>query len=431
MRRKVWWFVEEVDPTIRLRNDGGFDEPFIPDTHPTGRGGYSVLLPLDYPDGNGANLSQAAPGKLTDDFRGRVMFLKDTPDEAIFALDQKKMVSASDFKQAPRDFAGNMCGTVVPGVPAMTGSANPQTVLSWAYDMYANEHQLLIRRAWKLQGLFDVLLSWPDSRGFGLSPEEFGRTCRKLRAENFRPCVMLLSKAFDMSKEASRAAHGEVLLTKVSDWDRKERALDPPDVRLGPGGRLTMEDLPRLQARISEVLPYMVKNAPRLCVAWEASLWMMPDLHQALVDWLAPQVTPWGGRLYVHFQQGYPAWPGYGPNGEEISFGTYWSWNVGKLTGLLHQKTLDWSEEEYQGRLDDILQRFAGRFPCPTDSGFGHPFDCVALEITAEWQYQGRCNEQEGNRWAKVACDTPAVESVAGFGPVKIMGSGNGQPRWP
>jgi hypothetical protein len=190
-----------------------------------------------------------------------------------------------------------------------------------------------------------------------------------------------------------------------------------------------MSDLPMLQAKIAAVMPFLRKNAPRICVAWEASLWLMPDLHQALVDWLAPQVTPWGGKLYVHFQQGYPAWPGYGPNGEEISFGTYWSWQVGKLNGgLLHQKMLAWSEEEYQGRLDDILQRFAGRIPCPADSGFGHPFDCIALEITAEWQYQGRCSEAEGNHWGQVALTTPAVESVVpGFGKVGIMGSGNGR----
>jgi hypothetical protein len=433
MRRKVWWFAEEVDASMRLRNDGGFDEPFVPDTHPTGRGGYSVLLPEDYPDGNGANLTQSAPGKLTDDFRGRVLFSVRgsviPEDEAVFALDQKKMVSVSDFKIAPRDFAGNMCGTRVPGVPALTGAADPTTVLSWAYDLYADEHKKLIRDAWKLQGLYDALLSWPDSRGFGLSAEDFGRTCRALRFDFFRPCVMLLSKVHDMPGTAERSISEKPRITKVSSWDETWSA---PDLRLGPGGRLTMDDLPFLQSRIAPVLPYLVRNAPRICVAWEASLWLMPDLHQALVDWLAPQVTPWGGKLYVHFQQGYPAWPGYTPDGGEISFGEYWSWQVGKLTGLLHQKMLAWSEEEYQGRLDDILQRFAGRIPCPADSGFGHPFDCIALEITAEWQYQGRCNEQEGNRWAKVACDTPAVESIVpGFGPVRVMGSGNGQPRFP
>jgi hypothetical protein len=153
----------------------------------------------------------------------------------------------------------------------------------------------------------------------------------------------------------------------------------------------------------------------------------MPDLHQALTDWLAPQITPWGGRLYVHFQQGYASWQGYGPNGEELPFGAYWDRNVGKLTGVLHQRDLGWSDEEYQGRILDVLERFAGKWPCPTDSGFGHPFDFVALEINSEPQYQGRESEADGDRLGRVAMATPAVESVVpGFGLVKVMGSGNG-----
>ncbi len=56
----------------------------------------------------------------------------------------------------------------------------------------------------------------------------------------------------------------------------------------------------------------------------------------------------------------------------------------------------------------------------PTDSGFGHPFDFVALEITAQPQFNGQMSEAEGNSWGQTAITTPPV------GRVIVQGSGNG-----
>jgi hypothetical protein len=74
----------------------------------------------------------------------------------------------------------------------------------------------------------------------------------------------------------------------------------------------------------------------------------------------------------------------------------------------------------YQARITDCLQRFAGQFNFPTDSGFGHPFDFVALEITAQRQFNGQMTEVEGDSWGQTAITTRAV------GAVQVMGTGNG-----
>ncbi len=108
-------------------------------------------------------------------------------------------------------------------------------------------------------------------------------------------------------------------------------------------------------------------------------------------------------------------------------FADYWKLQVGKLTGLLHQRELSQDMEAYwfaSGGLVDILQRFAGNFFCPPDSGFGHPFDLVAWEITAQPQFNGDMSEQSGDAWGSHAINCPAQSGPAGV--VIVQGSGNG-----
>jgi hypothetical protein len=76
---------------------------------------------------------------------------------------------------------------------------------------------------------------------------------------------------------------------------------------------------------------------------------------------------------------------------------------------------------EYQARVKDVLDRFAGADFYPTDSGFGHPFDDIELEITASEQFAGTMSESQGNAWGRAALTTPSS------GDVRVMGSGNGQ----
>jgi hypothetical protein len=278
----------------------------------------------------------------------------------------------SAFQPCPREYAGNMCGVRVPGLPAVPGgAADPSLVLSWFYDRYALEDQARMRAAW---GSGDVLLSWPDSRAYGFSAAQFAATCQELIGHGFRPCVMLSAKGYD-----------------------------PPDV-------------PTILANIAPVLPLLTGLVGRFCVGWELSLWLSPTQVQQLIDALAPTVNGAGGKLYVHFQQGYASFQQ--PGGV---FADFWNLNVGKLTGLLHQRDLTWDQPMYQARLVDILERFAGGFGCAPDSGFGHPFDLIALEITAQPQFDGSMDEATGNQWGQVALNTPPVGSV------RVMGSGNGQ----
>jgi hypothetical protein len=287
------------------------------------------------------------------------------------------------FVPAPREWRGNLCGVRVDGLPPVPGgAADPSLVLSWFYDRYSPGDRGRIRTTWKACGYTHVLLSWPDSRADGESPESFRATIDELLAEGFFPCVMLCSKDHDPHHDV-----GGIL-----------RHLDP-------------------------VLAVLVGHVPMVCIGWELSLWLSPTEVQYLIDALAPQFTPAGTRVYVHFQQGYGSFQQPGK-----TFADFWNLNVGKLTGVLHQKILKQTPDEYRGEsggLVDILERFAGRFNVVTDSGFGHPFDCVACEITAAHQFAGLLNETAGDALGQWAIDTPPVTGPAGT--VRVMGSGNGQ----
>lgn len=285
--------------------------------------------------------------------------------------------SAPTFKQAPRFWRGNICGTRVPGLPHVDGGAGDSNLfLSWFYDRYAPEHRALIRADHKAKGLTHFLLSWPDSRAAGRSPEQFQTTCIELIQDGFFPCVMLTSKVYDPT------------------------------------------DTPGILANIEQVLPLLVGIVPMFCVGWELSLWLSPTTVQELINALAPKITPSGAYLYVHFQQGYGSFQQPGK-----FFADFWNLNVGKLHGLLHQKILTQTPSEYRGEsggLVDILERFAGGFGVNPDSGFGHPFDLVAFEITAQTQFDGSTSEAQGNTLGQWAITTPAVNGVG------VMGSGNG-----
>jgi hypothetical protein len=282
---------------------------------------------------------------------------------------------------APRIYRGNMCGIRVAGVePVQGGSADPSLVLSWFYDRYSADSRAKIRAAWKARGDVDVLVSWPDSRGYGYSAAGFVQTCQELVAAGFLPCVFLSSKDYD-----------------------------PPDVS-------------QILANIKPVLGPLIAAGviPRASIGWELSIWLQPIQVQDLIDNLAPPLVAGGSKVYVHFQEGYFAFQEPGKTTAD-----FWAQQIGKLTGILHQRDLTWDKPMYQARIVDCLQRFAGGFNFPVDSGFGHPFDFIALEITAQPQFEQQMGEVEGDSWGTTALDTPA--SSGPLGPVPVMGSGNGQ----
>lgn len=326
------------------------------------------------PGGNGVDVAVPARADVTI----RVGTSPSNPQDIL-----RPPCSRASFKKpftpAPRVWAGNFCGVRVPGLPAVPGGApDASLVLSWFIDRYSPSDRQRIYTHWRLKNYTHVVVSWPDSRGFGQSPQQFAATCQELIAEGFYPCVFLSSKDFD-------PANVDLILD----------SLEP-------------------------VMPLLVGMVPMFCVGWELSLWLSPTQVQQLIDALAPQWLKQVGTLgYVHFQEDYFSFPQ--PDHDNASF---WNLQVGKLTGVLHQKGLSQDNDLYRARLVDCLQRCAGQFNMPVDSGFGHPFDCVAFEITAAQQFNGSCSEADGDALGRWAIHTPAQSGPAGT--VVIMGSGNG-----
>jgi hypothetical protein len=278
-----------------------------------------------------------------------------------------------------RWFRGNLCGVRVPGLPSVSGgAADPSLVLSWFYDRYNATDRAAIRAAFHAHGYTHFKLSWPDSRDFGTSEAAYVVFAQELAADGFYVGHFLSSKDYDPANPATILA-----------------------------GLATL--LPALQG--AAVIPWA-------SVGWELSLWLDPTQVQTLVDGVAAVLVP-GTNLYVHFQQDYIAFQQ--PGGVTADF---WNLNVGKLTGLLHQKELTQGNALYQARIDDGLSRFAGNFLFATDSGFGHPFDYVTYEVSAADQFSGSLTQAQGDAIGKVGAFAPAQSGPAGT--VAVQGFGNG-----
>jgi hypothetical protein len=182
-------------------------------------------------------------------------------------------------------------------------------------------------------------------------------------------------------------------------------------------------DVPSILAGIEPAVQQLIGILPRCCIGWELSLWLNPTQVQELIDAIAPRFVAYGCRVYVHFQQGYSSY-----QQENKFFADFWKMQVGKLTGTLHQRILGTTPQEYReasGGLQDVLERFAGHYFVPPDSGFGHPFDLVAWELTAMDQCFEGLSESEGDTWGTWALRTPRSTGPAGV--VGVIGTGNGR----
>jgi hypothetical protein len=299
--------------------------------------------------------------------------------------------ASSPFVPAPRYYSGNMCGVRVAGLPAVDGGGpNPSLVLSWFIDRYRLRDRLRIYDTWKAKQQLDVLVSWPDSRAVGASPFDFVQTCQELKDNGFRPFVFLSSKVYD-------------------PW----------------------QDVPGILANIAPVLQPLINAgvAPRISIGWELGIdeWLTPANVRVLIDMLAPPCVAAGIKVYIHLQPGYGDLRPQDTPTQQYFFKDFWNPNQGLITGLFHQKIPEQTPDEYRfasGGLHDILDRFAGNFGVVPDSGFGHPFDCIAGEIGASQEFAGTMTEAEGDVLGRWAINTPAVNGP--LGPVSVMGSGNG-----
>lgn len=351
-------------------------------------------------DGEGySNVSFVPPSELTlltvtaNGYKTYSEYLTTVAD------DQVKFIELESFnhpsREFPRFWKGNMCGTRVPGLPSVPGGyPDTSLVLSWFYDRYSDGNRFAIREAWRSRGLTHVLTSWPDSRAYGHSELDYAMNQLELLDNGFNPCPFLTSKDHDA-------------------W------------LVGAHYEYNLDDI------IAGLIPVMTNlkamGIGAVCIGWELSLWIQPKDLQILIDFVSQFMGPLV-KLYVHFQEGYGSFQLPDTQTQRYFFKDFWNGNVGKLTGLLHQKVRKHNRNQYRydsGGITDILVRFAGGFGCTSDSGFGHPFDFVACEITALDQSEGGMPEEVGNEWGRFAIDTPPV--VGSNGTIAmVMGSCNG-----
>ncbi len=300
-------------------------------------------------------------------------------DSSYLLVAEPSSVPVRPWQPCARTYSGNMCGIYLPYLPPIDGgAANPALFITWFLNKYAPEIQARVVADYKARGFSDFLVSW-DASQFA-SPQAFADWCWSLYQHDLEPAVMLTSKYANSGQTPEQ-----------------------------------------IMAEIAPVLVALKEKVGRICVGFELDLWLQPDPLQRLIDLMVPYVVPWGGKLYVHFSTWYSSWPPPGPT----PFARFWNTNIGKLTGLLWQTDVNAPIADVQANAIDVLSRFAGNYFCSPDSGFGHPFDLIGLELQAEAAFAGNADEAKQNEYARGIMATPPQQGPAGL--VSVMGSGNGK----
>lgn len=284
---------------------------------------------------------------------------------------------------APRVYRGDM-GVFIPGAPDVGAGGVTDLVLSFMYPRYPPAFRAVIRQVWRARQSLDVLLSWQDDVQGGLSLRQVVDVRLELCALGFRPCEWLASKYYMPADDAAATL-------------------------------AIME--PALAAFLA------ADCISRYCVGGELDLWNQYQALQAMTDAIAPRVNAIGRTLAVHFSTNRADWR---PDHPGSTFAEYWNPNQGKLSGgLWFQADSAASDADLQAEMIPILERFAGNAGVVSDSGFGHPFDCHAVEISLQKMFDGGMDQAECDRRGRVLLATPAQGGPAGL--VSVMGSGNGQ----
>lgn len=278
-------------------------------------------------------------------------------------------------------------GVFIDGAPDVGAGGAPGLVLSFMYPRYPPEFRATIRAVWKARQSLDVLLSWQDDAAYGIRLGPCVAIRQELCADGFRPCEWLSSKTY---MQAAGAQDNAPLALQI---------LEPTFAAF-------------LEADCIS----------RYCVGGELDLWNTYDSLQAMTDAMAPRVIAAGRTLAVHFSTNRADWR---PDHPGSTFADYWNPNQGKLSALWFQADSDASDADLQAEMIPILERFAGNDGVVPDSGFGHPFDCHAVEISLQKMFNGDMGQAECDRRGSVELATPSQGGPAGV--VSVMGSGNGQ----
>ncbi len=287
---------------------------------------------------------------------------------------------------APRIYRGDM-GVFIAGAPDIGAGGNPDLVLSFMYPRYPAAFRATIRDVWKARQSLDVLLSWQDDIAFGIPLNACVAIRQELCAAGFRPCEWMSSKTY---------------MQQAGAQDNAPLALQILE--------------PTFAAFLA------ADCISRYCVGGELDLWNTYASLQAMTDAMAPRVNAIGRTLSVHFSTNHADWR---PDHPGSTFAEYWNPNQGKLEGLWFQADSWASDADLQAEMIPILERFAGNAGVVPDSGFGHPFDCHAVEISLQAMFDGAMNQAECDRRGSVLLATPPQGGPAGM--VSVQGSGNGQ----
>jgi hypothetical protein len=272
---------------------------------------------------------------------------------------------------------GNMCGLRLAGLPMVPGGGPAPLVLTWFLDRYSVDDQQKILTALGQAGYSHIYLSWPDSRAYGQTPDQFVATCRRVKRRGFYVGVFWGSKDIDPWNET------------VAGWPTRA--------------------LPLMQQLVAaNVIDFAMPG-------WEWNFWNVPgDQTYDIFKFFSANLP--GVALYYHGSVGNISWQADG----QFS-ASFYSNLVNILTGCLYQAGVGWSAGFLQAKINDVTDRFSGNFGFPPDSGFGHPFDCVAFEISATSQFDGGMTEDFG--------DLRGLEALYTLGPIAVMGYGNGCRR--
>ncbi len=267
---------------------------------------------------------------------------------------------------APRLYRGDM-GVFIHRAPDVGAGGDPNLVLSFMYPRYPPQFRPVIRSLWKQRQSLDVLLSWQDDAAYGLTLAEIIAARQELCAEGFRPCEWMASKVYMPRDDAA--------------------------------GTLAIME-PTLNAFLA------ADCISRYCVGGELDLWNSYESLQAITDAIAPRVAAIKRPLNVHFSTDRADWR---PGRPGSTFADYWNPNQGKLSGLWFQSYSYDSDANLQNEMIPILERFAGNDGVVADSGFGHPFDCHAVEISLEAMFDGNMGQAECDRrpLPLLPCSTP------------------------
>jgi len=276
-----------------------------------------------------------------------------------------------------RFWRGNAWSVTIPGLPWVPGgsSQQPERVLTWFLDRYEPAWQTQILTAHAERGYTHFSLSWPDSRSYGQSLEQFIATCRLVKSWGFYVHVFLGSKVYDPQDET---------------W----------------GGWWGQVTAPVLQTLVSAGCVDIITPG------WEWDGWNVPgDSTFAIYQGLAAIAVPAGIDVWTHFDIEYTSWFADGGNRFQ-----WWDSMRGILTGILYQGnpflnpdgSLVWSMGERQARAADTQNQ---------DTFADGTFKFVYWEADAAEQFDNaHPTEAEAAMHGYLMLCSPGGCAVNGFG---------------